>query len=118
MSFFSASGSQVTMSYVASGFPATLSLVAGYHTSTGAPSVDRVSVVSPTPSGPGLVKLSEPSCATVGTVSPLMISVPGTGPACGDGDDEQPANTVAANARDTTGVAQAPRRAPRLSLGP
>ena len=49
------------------GLPATLALVAGYQTSTGAPSVGRVSVVSPIPSGPGRVKLFGPRCTTVGT---------------------------------------------------
>jgi hypothetical protein len=52
--------------------------VAGYHTSTGAPSVDKVNVVSPTPRGPGLVKLVGPRRATVGTVSPFTNSVPTT----------------------------------------
>ena len=39
-----------------SGFLATLCFVAGYYIATGAPSVGKVSVVSPTPSGPGAVQ--------------------------------------------------------------
>ncbi len=79
-SFFSAGGSQSATSYEASVPVATLAFVAGYHTSTGASFVGRDSVDSPTPNGPGRVKLLAVTCATTGTVSPRTTVVPGSSP--------------------------------------
>ncbi len=84
---------------MATGLPATLARVAGYHTSTGAPSVGSVKVVSPTPNGPGRVKLVGPRCATVGTVSPRTVSVPGTETA---GAAADPASTTIVEATMAT----------------
>src|ERR1700742_69822 len=99
------------MSYVATGLPATLCFVAGYQTSTGALSVGRVNVVSPTPKGPGAVKLLGPRRATVGTVSPWTTLVPATAAArAGGAGRTNPARTVRAAA------AAAPRRTDLFSM--
>ena len=75
INFFRPGGSHTLTSYVATGCPTMLACVAGYHTSTGAPSVGNVNVVSPMANGPGVVKVVGPRCRTTGTVSPSSTCV-------------------------------------------